>query len=562
MRSGPDTLRTAALRANITLLAMVLLGVTLAACGDNAAVTPVDGGGDAEAADAAPPDSRWPCRADLPFPYAHDTPWVGIHGNRQNNNTVACDGPPLADLGWTALAGLAIFQPISVGPGGKVVYAIAARTEGCQLYAIDTSSGAPLWCQGDFSLGVSAGSPGVDEDGNIYVTDGYTEAAAVVSLTSAGVVRWRTPIEELDGGSSAPYRAPAGLHFTPAGLVATVSVDGVVVLLDRATGAIRSTFDIPAATGYVAGRARQFPVENLPAHIRDRIAQVVGPLTDEDYRILFGGSNGTSGAFSDNTIGVSRNHQLFVVGGGPDEDTGALVALDLGGDDAQPTLSLRWSALIVAGSATSPAISADGTRVALGDGADGLVYVRADRCNDNTDADPRVEVCAPAWIHHVKGRPIFGSVTVDEQGVVYACDTSLEPADADLFALADGEAGPRVLWQVSFAAAGGPNRQWTSNATLFDDMIVGTLTELTDAISIDGIPMPLVRAASHELVAVDRATGALLWRRPVADDSMNSIAVGPDGTIYVPLMGMIDLMALPGASVTFHGGVAQYVPRY
>ena len=521
-------------------------------------------GGQADACTAdgcdagAPPDAGSWCRAEQPFPYAVNSPYVGLHANRENNNRVPCKGPTAAERGWNALAGYLVFQPISVSPGGRTIYAAAARTSGCKLFAVDAATGQMAWCRPEFTLGLTGGTHEVDEDGFIYVTDGYVGDSAMYSLTPEGAIRWRTSLQGLGGAGPAKYRSPAGLHLTPGGYAATVTVDGVVVLLDRTSGVIRATFDIPAATGFVPpSTGDAIDPERIPDYLLQRLTRVVGPLTNEDIAFVFGAAGGTSGAFSDNTVGVSSLNQLLVIGGGPDTATGALVALDVTEPGAAPSLALRWHMTVPGGSATSPAISKDGTRAAIGNNSSELMYVRVDRCNENTDADSRPEVFAPAWKHPILGRSLLGSVGLDEDGVVYTYNSSAEASDPDLFAVRDADGGPIVLWEKSFATAGGTNRQWTSATTVLDNVVIGTVADMKSVVKIEGVPFPVALDVSHETVAVDRRTGELVWRKPLDDDSFNSPAFGSDGSVYIPLCAMMDLVS-PGASVGFTGGIIQY----
>ena len=497
------------------------------------------------------------CHEPSVFPYADDASYRGLHGNRENNNRVPCEGPAAVEPGWHALQGLLIFQPITLGPGGHTLYATASRTEGCQLYAVDTRTGQTLWCRDGFSLGLSAGTPEVDEDGNLYLTDGWRDGSWVISLTPEGAERWRTSLEGLGGSGPAPVRSPAALHFSPEGRVVTLTVDGVVVLLDRASGAVDAHFDIPTATGFVPVQAHAAP-RRLPRYLKRRLKRVVGPLDRQDMNTIMGASTGASGAFSDNTVGVSSWSQLFVIGGGPDPGTGALTALELDELADPPTLSYQWHLPIRGGSATSPAISANGRWVAVGDDASQLLMVDILACNQNTDADADPQVCAPAWIWPIAGRPLLGSVAVDEDGTVYAWHAAQEPEHADVFAITGGEGGPRVVWETALAEAGAANMQWTSCITVLDDMIIGAVTEMTRVKDL-GLGVPLVLEAHHEAIALHRRSGAVLWRVPIPDDSINSLAVGRDGSIYVPLLGMFDL-ASPSRHADFQGGVIQLRP--
>ncbi len=511
------------------------------------------------------------CAIEQPFPYGVGSPYVGLHANRENNNRVYCPAGDRYERAWNdrpVLQGYMVFQPISFAPDRTRLYVAVARSTGCKLFAIDAGTGDVVWCKGKeggpeaLTIGVSAGTAEVDLDGNVYVTDGLErpEHTAVYSWTPEGKLRWRTPLGSIHGAVESAYLAPAGLHFTPDGYVATVTPGGVVVLLSRETGEIVATFDIPGETGFVPPRPKEGPnLARLPRGLRAKLERVLGAMSPEELGVFMGASKGASGAFSDNTIGISKNNQVFVVGGGPTPDDGSLVALDVGHEGDGVKLTLRWYMVIRSGSATSPAISREGDRVVVGDGAGNIVYARIDRCNENTDADARPEVCAAAWTYPLLGKPLLGSAALDENGVVYCWNSSKDPAATDLFALRDTEAGPEVVWETTFTDREGYNLQWTSAATVLDNQVVGTVTTIRRAVEVDGNPLML--NLSHEVVGVERATGRVAWRLPIPDDSINSPAVGPDGSLYVPLLGILDLTS-PNRKVGYSGGIVKYRPVY
>ena len=515
------------------------------------------------------PDGEAGCRFAQPFPYPTGSTYTGMHGNRENSERVPCSGPLFVRRGWSALEGHLIFQPISVAADGRRLYAVATHSEGCKLFAVDLENGAheclPDEDPDNLTLGVLTSSPEVDEEGFVYVTDGYgAHPDCVVSYAPDGALRWRAPFTGIRAEEPEQYRAPFGVHFTPDGYIATVTVDGIVVLMDRADGAVLAHLDIPAVTGFVSPDPEDLPVENLPPELRDKIESVVGPLTDEDLAYLLGGSSGESGLFSENTIAASAGNQLFVVGGGPsdpEEEMGSLVAIDVAAGRRGPELVFRWAMHIHGGSGTSPSVDPSGTWVVVGDEADRLLCARIDHCNDNTDGDARLDVCAPAWRHQLDAGPMIGSVSIDEQGVVYAWDYSPDPHQADLFAAKEGVGGwSEVLWETCFAPPQGKvNRQWSSTALILDNLVVGTITHLIQTYEVPDFPMPIMWNVKHEIVAVDRFTGDLVWRAPVADDSINSPLLGPDRAIYVPLMGMLDLTS-PNPDVIYQGGIVQYLP--
>lgn len=515
------------------------------------------------------------CQFDQPFPYSSDSTYLGVHGNRENNNRVFCKGPESVRRGWDALEGRVVLQPISFSADGERIFVTVARTEGCNLYALHRATGETAWCSDMFTVGVALATVITDTDGYLYLTDGYDTGAWVYSLEEhedhSGVeVRWQTSLDGLyDGPDPATHHTPAGLHFTPDGHIATVTTDGVAVLLDRADGTILDAFDIRGETGFVPPpqAGDPIPIRLIPREIRDRLEEAVGEMTDEQLAQFLAGGSGDSGAFSDNTIAVSSLNQVFVIGGGPPgSGMGSVTALDITETDDDPPLprmEKRWHLLIMGSSGTSPAISPDGSRMVVGDGGSGesessLVYVDIESCNANSDGDPDHQQCAPLWLYPMLGKPIIATPGLDENGTVYAWHCSREGGDKDFVAVRDAGGTPEEIWATPFAPDGDADMQWTSSATVMDNMVIGGITNFIEPFS-EALQVPIFRDLSHELIAMDRETGRILWRAELDDDSINATAPGPDGALYVPIMGMFDLLAM-GDDIDFHGGVIQFLP--
>ncbi len=82
--------------------------------------------------------------------------------------------------------------------------------------------------------------------------------------------------------------------------------------------------------------------------------------------------------------------------------------------------------------------------------------------------------------------------------------------------------------------------QWTSSVTTTDNVLIGTLTDIQQSLDV-GVGMPLATQMEHRVVGVSRDDGHVVWSAPVHDDSFNSVVVGPDQSVYVPLLGTFSL---------------------
>lgn len=487
-----------------------------------------------------------PCAPGLPSPYPAGSSYGGVHANRENNDVVACATGSAYVQRWHALQGLAMSQPNTFSPDGRVTYAATFNPDpsGCNLHAIDVETGEIRWCR-TFHRSVGGTAVEVDADGALY----FTADRFVYSLDAEGRDRWQTEVGEAPMGEGFGESA-LGVHFTPDGHAATVTNQGVVVLLDRASGAVLARLDIAAETGFVPPEAITGMVDLrrlLPEAVNADLDRTFGPMVEGGL----GAFLGAGGGFSDNTIAVSSRNELFVIGGGRDPQHGALVQIRVGGTASAPTLSLGWVLHTFAGSATSPSVTFDGRWVSVGDGQNAaallnparamgrMLVADVDACDGNTDADPDPATCAPAWEHRLERGPIAGSPPILPDGTIAVWEISVSqgvfgPEARDLALV--GRNG--VVWESTLP----DGLDWTSVITVSDTHFVGTASVLVPS-DVRVLTVRLPRRVESYLTVVDRRDGRLVFRTPVPDDASATVTVGPDGSLYVGMFGLLAILA-------------------
>jgi hypothetical protein len=493
------------------------------------------------------------CRPTDRSPYPASSPYLGVHAGPQQNDLVACDLADAYEPAWHALEGYGVAQPNTFSPDGQTTYVTTSEPtpDACTVFALDVATGETRWCvrlPGALGAAVS-----VDEDGDLYLS----AAGAVRSLDADGATRWSHDVVDALGAPSLAY----GTQFTPDGLVATVTADGALLLLDRATGAARATLDLPSAFGFPKPDAASAPLDLgslLPESISADLARVFGGAGQ-----LLSVFTGSSGNYTDNTVGIAPDGTLYVIGYGPDAHTGALVQVKRGGPTDAPSLTPGWFVRTVEGSASSPSISPDGRWVKVTDGnvaaavlnpANAVASARLvdiGACDQNTDSDADPTVCAASVVVPLVSGPALGASPVLNDGEQYLWDVQLadllETTHADLRRL-DGD---QVVWATRLP----DDAQWTSVVTLTDRHILGTTTRLT-ASDQALLSIELPATASSDVVMIDRATGELVWSAPVTDDSASTVTVGQDGSLYVTLLGLVHGFATDTPIV---GGVQRFV---
>ncbi len=502
-------------------------------------------------ATAAP---SWPCQpADVAPPHAAGTSYLGVHANPQNNDLVACEAAGAWTSDWHALQGRAMAQPNTFSPDGATTYATtSAGEDGCTVHAIDVPSGDVLWCFAEpQALGSSVA---VDAEGNLYVTG----SAGVVSLTAAGVERWRRPFvmpDDAPGG-------PTGLHLHPLGYVAAAGGNGEIALLDRATGETAAALSV-------------FDGFDLPRIERPGLSVDLEPLLPQavvdDFVDTFGSVDqllaifaGVGDQWTDNTIGIAPNGTLYALGSGATADTGALVQVRVDASGDGVALAAGWVAEFQGGSASSPSISPDGHWLKITDGNStaGLltpdaVEARAllfdiDACDDNTDDDDAPDRCAPALTVPLLSGPALGASPMLDDLEHYVWEVQF----ADLFGSAVPDLiryeGTAEIWRLDLP----DDAVWSSVLTITDRHIVGTRTTFTDS-GQNLLTISLPATASSALVAVDRATGEVVFTAPTTDDSTSTVTIGPDGALYVTQLGLLSGFAI---DTRITGGIMRFAP--
>ncbi|NOZ84883.1 MAG: hypothetical protein GXP49_01205 [Deltaproteobacteria bacterium] len=530
------------------------------------------------------------CLSRHPGPYGND-PYPGLHGNNGNNERIDCDGPVIPPAkGWHALSGKIIFNPMTAGKDR--LYAVVGTLSGCRLYAIDMKDGA-VHCLTEkdpdiLSFGVLGSSPEIDGNGNVYVTDGWQDKPdGMVSFTPAGDLRWRTSFQGLRKQEPASYSPPLGLHFTQDGLAATVTPDGMVILVDMADGKVKGHYSIMEQTGMRPIKAKEQDIpDKLPKYLECRLRGILGgDMSASEMLAYLAGSTGGTGAWSDNSLAV-WDDLIFAVGGGMDRDgdgyaeNGAMVAIRVDGTRENPSMELAWYLETNGATGSSPTVDPSGRFAVVTDTTDTGVarIVAADIAKCNAAAAKGEQACPAAWTYTLQGQALYASISMDEDGVVYAWNQGKDPDPnhpmPDLVAVAPPDkehAEAWMKWSVRFpgeAAANWGSDDWSSTVLVLNNMVIGSVSHIK-AIGGGSMGVAIPTDLKHELVGVRRSDGKILWRHVELDDGLiNSPVMGSDGNIYCPSLGMLDIMKIPDTGVTscdtyvekdFQGGIFQYV---
>ena len=501
-------------------------------------------GSDSTAADettSSPTGPSLACAPARPFPYP-DGAYVSNHAGPGNADRVRCEGIERFEVRWQALEGHTVGQPNTFSPDGARTYVASTQgPDGCSLHALAVETGEVVWSRCGLGNDLVATTVDVDEDGVLYLTAGNLLYALD---PEDGSTLWQQPLDDALGG------LVYGVKLTETGRVATQVSDGTIYMLDRSSGDVVASLDVAAQTGFVPGETRTVQTALIPGFVWDRVYLLLG--TDDEDQVLeaINGLLGGSGAFADNTLAVAGNH-MFSVGGGPTPDRGAVVALTF---DEADHLELAWTSELAAGSASSVALSSDGSRAYVADGEGTIVALDVEACDANEDDDPTPGGCAPAWTYAQPG-VVAGSMTISDEGRLFALSIG-EVRDRAIYALDDRGDAPDVV----FARSYGENEIFTTALTLADNALYGVLTDIVPFTYLDGVDVPLTRSSvSSRAVAIDPDSGDILFSTAVPNSSVTELLLDPHGGLMLTMAGLAETLVLDRDAPDPVGGIVRLV---
>jgi outer membrane protein assembly factor BamB len=378
--------------------------------------------------------------------------WSSVHADGSNSDYSAVAGPDDVALAWEhAFAGRINLGPTFDADGRLYV---TTGTATCPLHALDVRTGAELWCSNEVNRFASMSSPVIDRTGRLFIAD----SEAMHAFDGDGNLMWETPI----------VGVPLSAQLTPNGRVVFITNVGVVYVLYRENG-----------------RAVLPPLELIPGAVFDPTLVNACALGTADCPVA-------------NTPAVDLDTGMiyftFWAPGAAQAGVRALRVIE----DPTPTITAGWvNDSLPGGSASSPDISADGSRIYVNDNA-GSVHA--------LDAATGQEIWA-APIGYASG----GSPSTSPEGLVMPAGGSLSP----LLAVQDAGDHGTLAWRRDDLQNRGIPTQ-TAGGRAYATVSAGGF--------------------ANDLVVVDTTDGAVLDRESIPGTSIFTVGttVGHDGTIYVP----------------------------
>lgn len=478
--------------------------------------------------------------------------WRSLHSDEVNTDEVSVAYAPVFAADWTA-------EPMTWNPTGPVfddagnLYFVPFQPhEPVALVSLEPTSGARRWSVANATgTPVGSGTPLVLEDpdrpGDQLVYVGRYDR--VLAVRTDGTVVWEMPT----GLGGAPVGGGFGVNYHPgADAVVGLTRDGFVYAVDRRTGALvlDPPYQLPGEPSppgppLAAPRSVQACAE---AEL-GKLADLQGRKISEAIDVLLGNGVEVANYFSID----AATGRLWIAATAPDAEDGtvdgvsrlgALYALDLVPHGPGWRLEEACHASFAGGSASTPALRRDGSRVYVGDNVGTLFAIERD--------------CSVAWAVSL-GSQITGSVGVAaDNGEVYAS------TGGTIHQVIDRGASATLGWSAVLDVFDLLSGQVITNQTIAGIGANGIAFQAGAAVVFGATRLTLTTGVG----LLDRLTGAVRWFAGGLDESVAVMSTGPDGALYMgnsPLrrlfsvcLAQIGVIATPVAPPV--GGIRKYAP--
>jgi outer membrane protein assembly factor BamB len=338
-----------------------------------------------------------------------------------------------------------------------------------------------------------------------------------------------------------------GVNYDPtADAIVGLAGDGNVYALDRETGA-----SLLAENFIVPGAPSPANPPKVPEWLRDSIIEVVRPffreeMASEDPDVLWNILSGTNTKVANYFSVEPVTGRIWIAATAPDGEDGTVDGISEFGalycyklvPDGSGTYRFNklFHISFEGGSASTPALNADGSRVYVGDSLGKLLCI--DASNGET-----------IWELDV-GRQINASVSVaSDNGELY-----LSTRWGTIKVLDRGDFGEEI-WRATLDMY--PESSMMRNQDLLTASITanGIVIAAGTSITLEGLP-PL--PVSLGIGLLDRETGHLRYFTENREESVSVSSVAPDGSIYIgfsPTNRMVTRALLGGLVPEIIGGV-------
>ena len=476
--------------------------------------------------------------------------WRNLHADALNSDEYGLSLAPVMTPAWVAEAGtLNVTGPV-FDAAGNLYFSPTFPDEKVILVSVDAATG-----QRRFAIpgrGAGGATPLVLQDpaqlGREVVYVGTYDR--LIAVETDGTIVWDVTTGLVPTANLG--NAVLGLNFHPgADAIVGLTANGLIYAHDRTTGAplLTPVHSLPGSPS-PPSMAGSIPPAIAAAWLAEMDALMDVPPNLDPVAFLdliLGGSIEVANHFSlDPTTG-----RLWVAATAPDgadgtldgiSELGALYGLDLVNGGGGWQIVEACHQYFTGGSASTPAVRADGTRIYVGDAVGHLLAID--------------DQCQTAWSLDI-GAPLVGSVGVASDG-----DEVFAATATEIVKVIDGGTSATIAWRTAPEGYDVPAGQQNFNLDLYSIASDGIGFHAGAGPVIPGrMGFPLKAGVG----VLDRATGAIRYFTDGIEETVAAMSTGPDGAIYLgqsPVRTAFARVLYPTLSPPpLVGGVAKYEPR-
>ena len=537
----------------LTLIAAISVGMTWWLFADNRPHNPKVFG--------PPTKTQWkPLGAKAAGQHSYDiipepVTWHAIHVDVANADSVWGVAAPMYELDWVVEPDYFVGSgPLLDNQGNLYFSPNFYHGERVDLVAIDAKTGERRWSvpeAGQMSVGGPILLNDPDNPGSQIIYLAGPER--IMAIRQDGSTLWSNAtgikISESSDSDTTKFQ---NFNYHPAtDSLVTITKAGGLYAYSRKTG------DLAASVGQLPGAPA---ISDKGTKIPGLVVNRVDPLMDKAFgktadgfslfssavNHLYGGGGVVTNYFSIDP----DSSRIYIAATAPDaedgtedgrSEIGAIYVLDLvsDGEDGLEFMVLNRMTF-QGGTGSTPALSADGSRVYVSDN-DGHVIALDAELNE-------------LWRVNV-GEPLVGSITVAaDNNEIYAVTAN------DVFQLIDQGGSGTISWVAELNGFDG-----YANVDVQSNGLTATVTANGVVVMIGGGKKVFGRTIMLHvgMGLLDRETGKLRYFAEGREDSLAMSVVAADGSIYVghsPLRRAVGKALFPDLTADVTGGIARFKP--
>ena len=477
-----------------------------------------------------------------------------LHTDTHGSDEIATVIAPAVALEWTVETNFFLAEGPVFDSQGNIYFSPIFPPENVIMVSIEPEKGERRWVLEGVSAG--AGTPLIiidPETGEDIIYVGTYDRA--VAMKTDGTILWDVPtgLPLPDPLDPQPSQHSYGINYhMGADAMIAAMADGSVYMLDRKTG--RNLLEAPFMMPGARTKLTNFSLpEDIAAKANKDIAHMVGESEAEDDPVnaVLHAAAGELQKVSNFFSIDSNSGRIWIAGTLPDEEDGnadgwsdyaALYGIDLVPNGPYYQLEIQVVSEVPGGTASTPAISADGRRVYIADAFGSVYAVNAENGEKIWTIDVGSKVTGSLDVAADNGE-VFANTRTDIKKIIDRGDHAELAWTANLNMYEPGR------FQRNFKDLGA---EIGANGIAFAGAV--------------GVVAGKQRFASKLGVGlIDRETGEVVYFADGSEDSVSSMVTGPDGGMYI---GNSPLRRVMGRAVLGQahspqpvlGGVSKFKP--